>query len=83
MINLRAYRKTDWPCIRNIKVIPKTSAQNNFVKKVIISYITRYIEYGFLYNIPNKTTDLLFEDVDESNQILSLIKSWGKRINFV
>ena len=52
MVNLRAYRKTDWPCIKEIKkmVIPETPAQTKFVKEVIVSYIIRYIENGFLYN---------------------------------
>lgn len=88
MVNLRAYRKTDWPCIKGIKdfIIPETHAQDNFVKKVIISYITRYIEYGFLYNIKNTTIDLkkidseklLFQDTDKDNNSLSLYKGWDE-----
>lgn len=52
MVNLRAYRKTDWACMKDIKkmLIPETPAQSNFVKEVIVSYITKYIEDGLLYN---------------------------------
>lgn len=83
MVNLRAYRKTNWPCIKEIKdvLIPGTHAQDNFVKEVIISYIMRYIEYGFLYNITHNLKsidgkDLLFQDTNEINRPLSLYKGY-------
>jgi protein tyrosine phosphatase len=50
MVNLRAYRKTDWKCIKKIDLvlIPETHIQDNFIKDVIKAYIIKYIKYGFL-----------------------------------
>jgi hypothetical protein len=64
MIYLRTYRKTDWPCVKEISsvVIPETHAQEHFVKDIITNYIQRYLEYGFMFDVPEETTTLLPKD---------------------
>ena len=90
MIYLRAYRKTDWSCVKKIEnvIIPETHAQEQFIKDIIENYIKRYLEYGFMFNIPEDNKTLLtdpvlrdkysaLEDSTSYNKLLSSVTGVG------